>query len=156
MSEAPSEADSETDVYKQVRIGPKKLDIPENWGVVQLGEVAEMHKGRSPTPKSDNSLFGGDINWVKIKEISENNKLITETEETVTEKGAKKSRLFPEGTLVIGIYGASRGGVSLLGMQACSHEGVVGVFDLNDDVDLNYLYYYLLYQNLNDMGHGAA
>jgi len=142
--------------FQTVQIGPKTHQIPTSWEISQLGEVAKMHKGRSPMPKSDKSLFDGEINWVKISEISKYHKLITDTEETVTKKGAEKSRIFPKGTLVIGIYGASRGGIAILDMKSCSHEGVVGIFSLDDTVDKNYLYYFLSNENLNELGHGAA
>ena len=141
--------------FQTVQIGPKTHQIPTSWEISQLGEVAKMHKGRSPMPKSDKSLFGGEINWVKISEISKYHKVIKNTEETVTKKGAEKSRIFPKGTLVIGIYG-TLGGIAILGMQSCSHEGVVGIFSLDDTVDKNYLYYFLSNENLNELGHGAV
>jgi len=146
----------EKEGFKEVRIGPEKKAIPSDWKLKRMEDIVEFHKGRSPMPKSDSSLFGGDLPYLKIVDISNSEKYIRETEEHVTEKGAKESRLFPEGVLVVSIYGATRGKIRILKTDSYSHEGVVGFYDLKKSIDKEFLYYLLQNKNLGSRGHGAA
>lgn len=131
-------------------------NFPSEWDTRKLEDICEMHKGRSPMPKSDDSLFGGNIPYIKIGDMTDNKKYVSTTEDTVTEKGKEESRVFDKNTLVIAIYGATRGKLCILDMNCCTHEGIVGFTNLSDDINVEFLYYFLKSLDLNRRGHGGA
>lgn len=97
------------------------------------------------------------IPWVKSGELEDN--IIFHTEEYITQAGLDNSsaKIFPAGTLLIALYGATIGKLSFLGIDAATNQAVCGLFE-NEKVSLKYLYYYLLYQrpNLIKLGVGGA
>ncbi len=102
-------------------------DAPEHWIHAQLGEVLDVIRGASPRPKGDPRYFGGAIPWVMISDISrEKGKYLTKTRDTVTEEGAKKSRLMNKGTLIL----SNSGTVcvpKILSVSGCIHDGFVAL-----------------------------
>ena len=92
----------------------------------KLGEVAVIKSGSTPD-RSRSDFYGGSIPWVKTGEVK--GQLIMATEESVTETGrlAARLQLFPEGAIVIAMYGQgkTRGQSAPLGIgatvnQACA------------------------------------
>lgn len=73
-----------------------------NWIEVELGEIFETVTGNTP-PKNDPENYGSDIPFVKPPEVI--NKPISEVEEFLTEKGAKKSRVLPKGSVLVTCIG---------------------------------------------------
>ncbi len=67
------------------------------------------------------------------------------------------AKIFPAGTLLIALYGATIGKLAFLGIDAATNQAVCGIFQ-NENVSLKYLYYYLLFQrpNLIKQGIGGA
>ncbi len=83
-------------------------ELPETWIVSKLGEVCFTTSGGTPSRKRDD-YYGGNIPWVKSGELSKG--LITKTEEYITEGAVNNSsaKIFPAGTLLIALYGATIG-----------------------------------------------
>lgn len=108
---------------KETEIGP----VPEHWDVVRLGEVAETTSGGTPSRKHP-EYFGGKIPWVKSGELSDN--LIRCTEESLTDAGLLNSnaKVFPKGTLLIAMYGATAGKVGILACEAATNQAVCAIF----------------------------
>lgn len=131
-------------------------ELPETWIVSKLGEVCFTTSGGTPSRKRDD-YYGGNIPWVKSGELSKG--LITKTEEYITEGAVNNSsaKIFPAGTLLIALYGATIGKLGFLGVDASTNQAICGIFK-NDVLDLNYLYYFL-YHNKNkliEQGAGGA
>ena len=85
--------------------------------------------------------------------------IIYDTEEKITEKAVKESsaKIFPEGTLLIALYGATIGKLGFLGVPAATNQAVCGIF-ANEKIDLQFLSYYLFHKR-NDLiaqGTGGA
>lgn len=94
-------------------------DIPEHWKVVKATRGFRVI-GSGTTPKADNpDFYGGDIQWVTTSELRET--LITETKQAVTEQALEEHsalKLYPVGTTLIAMYGATIGRLGTLGIQA--------------------------------------
>ncbi|MCC6351913.1 MAG: restriction endonuclease subunit S [Fimbriimonadaceae bacterium] len=94
-------------------------DIPEHWKVVKATRGFRVI-GSGTTPKADNpDFYGGDIPWVTTSELRET--LITETKQAVTEQALEEHsalKLYPVGTTLIAMYGATIGRLGTLGIQA--------------------------------------
>ena len=91
------------------------------------------------TPKTNNPDFwNGSINWINSGEV---NKLrITQASKTITELGLQKSatKMLSKGTTVIAITGATLGQVSLLEIDACANQSVIGIISKKWNKDYIY------------------
>jgi type I restriction enzyme S subunit len=115
----------------------------DDWQIHRADEIMEITRGASPRPKGDPELFGGNIPWVKIGDVDVKNARYTgETEDTVTEKGAKKSKLVEEGTLLVSNSGTC-GYPMFAGRQSCVHDGWLILRDYEDCLNAHYLYEYI-------------
>lgn len=112
------------------------------WNTVKLGEVCQIVRGSSPRPKGDPRYFGGDIPWIKISDVTKaDGKMLTETTETVTEEGAKRSRIVNPGELIV-TNSATIGVPIFLGIRGCIHDGFLAFLDVRPDVSLAWLYWF--------------
>ena len=122
----------------------------------KLGEICETTSGGTPNRKND-AYYGGHIPWVKSGELGKG--VIYDTEEKITEQAVKESsaKIFPKGTLLIALYGATIGKLGFLGVPAATNQAVCGIF-ANEKIDLQFLSYYLFHKR-NDLiaqGTGGA
>ncbi|ASJ01167.1 restriction endonuclease subunit S [Thermococcus gorgonarius] len=126
--------------FKKTELG----EIPEEWRVVRLGEVAEIRRGASPRPKGDPRYFGGEIPWIKISDISKYKKglYLIKTEDTVTEEGKSKSVYCTDGTLIVSNSGTiGEPAIIKTGKGGCIHDGFI-MINPRDGVDKIFLYYF--------------
>lgn len=127
------------------------------WKTEPLGNIAFMTSGGTPSRKNLGYYTNGTIPWVRSGELE--NGAIRDTEIKITQAGLNESsaKIFPKGTLLIALYGATIGKLAYLDIDACTNQAVCGIFE-NDKVTLKYLYYYLLFQrpNLVKQGIGGA
>ena len=128
-----------------------------NWKKEPLGKICKTTSGGTPSRKNQSYYQNGTIPWVKSGELENN--IITTSEEFITEEGLLNSsaKIFPAGTLLIALYGATIRKLAFLGIDAATNQAVCGIFQ-NENVSLKYLYYYLLFQrpNLIKQGVGGA
>lgn len=128
-----------------------------NWKKEPLGKICKTTSGGTPSRKNQSYYQNGTIPWVKSGELENN--IITTSEEFITEEGLLNSsaKIFPAGTLLIALYGATIGKLAFLGIDAATNQAICGIFQ-NEKVSLKYLYYYLLFQrpNLIKKGVGGA
>ena len=127
------------------------------WKIEPLGDIAFMTSGGTPSSKVSAYYENGTIPWVRSGELE--NGAIHDTEIKITQAGLDNSnaKIFPKGTLLIALYGATIGKLAYLGIDACTNQAVCGIFE-NDKVSLKYLYYYLLFHrpDLVKQGVGGA
>lgn len=123
---------------------------------VPLGDIFFTTSGGTPSRKNPD-FYNGYIPWIKSGELDKG--IIAKAEEYITEKAVKNSsaKLFPKGTLLIALYGATIGKLAFLGIDATTNQAICGIFD-NKEIDLKYLYFYLLFQRpkLIEVGIGGA
>ena len=116
-----------------------------------------MTSGGTPSKKHPEYYENGTIPWVRSGELE--NGAIRDTEIKITPAGLDSSsaKIFPKGTLLIALYGATIGKLAYLDIDACTNQAVCGIFE-NDKVSLKYLYYFLLFHrpDLVKQGIGGA
>lgn len=112
--------------------------IPEGWKVGTLGEFCKCLLGGTPS-RSKEEYWNGEVNWINSGEI--NKFRILEASEKITELGLAKSatKLLPQKTTVLAITGATLGQVSLLEIDTCANQSVIGVLE-NAEVPYEYIY----------------
>jgi type I restriction enzyme, S subunit len=115
--------------YKQTEVG----GIPEDWEAKSLGELGTVVRGGSPRPAGDPRYFNGSfIPWLTVAaltNISDHQIAVGKTVGFLTEEGAKRSRMLPEGTLIIANSGATLGVAKLLDVTCCANDGIAAVTD---------------------------
>ena len=131
-------------------------EVPKSWEIRKLGEVFFTTSGGTPSRKNPD-YYTGNIPWVKSGELDKG--LILDTEEKISELAVSKSsaKIFPAGTLLIALYGATIGKLGFLGVDAATNQAICGIFE-NEIVDLNFQRYFLLHKRhkLIEQGAGGA
>ncbi len=120
-------------------------ELPQSWRVVRLGDKGVAHTTSGGTPNRSNpNYYGGDIPWVKSGELVDN--LIHDTEEKITWQGLKDSsaKIFPPGTLLVAMYGATAGRTGILAVEATTNQAVCAIFPGKDFFNGYFLQYYLI------------
>ena len=113
-----------------------------DWPELKIGQIARVRRGASPRPKGDPRYFGGDIPWLKIRDVPEGTRYVTRTAEAVTEAGKAKSVFVGPGTLLLS-NSASVGRPVITKIGACIHDGWLVLDQLAQSVDQSYLYWAL-------------
>jgi len=118
--------------------------IPLAWEWVNLGDVCDTTSGGTPSRK-ESKYYGGSIPWVKSGELKHN--IIIDTEEKITEEAIKNSstKIFPKGTLLIALYGATIGKLAFLGVAAATNQAVCGIYE-NENISSKFLFNYLFFK----------
>jgi type I restriction enzyme S subunit len=131
-------------------------DLPENWIETTLGEVALWGSGGTPN-RNISEYYGGKIPWFKTGELNEG--IVTEAEEYLTDDGLKNSsaKIFPKGSIMIAMYGATIGKCAILGVDGSTNQACA-VAQPRKEVEPLYLFHYLRSQkqNIIDKGKGGA
>jgi type I restriction enzyme S subunit len=88
-----------------------------------------------------------------------NDGFINNTEETITRVGLENSnaKIFPAGTLLIALYGATVGKLGVLYIDAATNQAICAITP-SGEIDREYLFFYLLLQrdNLLKISFGGA
>ena len=130
--------------------------IPDTGTKNQLGSLL---KHLVEDLKRNNREFyeGGTINWFKTGELV--TKYLYNSEEKITEKALKASsaKLFPKETLLVAMYGATIGKMSILKKESATNQTCCAILP-NENYDTEYLYYQLsfLRNKLINRGAGGA
>ena len=119
-------------------------NLPPNWSWVKLGDVCYTTSGGTPS-RGNIEYYNGTIPWVKSGELDKG--LILDTEEKISEEALKNSsaKLFPKGTLLIALYGATIGKLAFLGVEAATNQAVCGIYK-NENIDSNFLFNFLFFK----------
>ena len=125
--------------------GQNGRSLPEGWEWMTIGDVADTTSGGTPSRKYP-QYFEGTIPWVKSGELGDG--LVSFVEETITETAIKNSsaKLFPAGTVLVALYGATVGKVGILNMDAATNQAVCALFPKNNLFTAKYMFYWLMSQ----------
>ncbi|MBY8168079.1 restriction endonuclease subunit S [Vibrio fluvialis] len=113
-----------------------------SWPLVKLGDLFKVTSGGTPSRKKSEYYDGGDIHWVKTGDL--HNKYVRTASEFITQEGldGSSARLYPKGTVLVAMYGATIGACSILDIEAATNQACAA-FTPTDKVDPVFLYYLL-------------
>lgn len=135
------------DEYEIIEHG-KFSSLPNGWLQVKISDICITSSGGTPS-RVKKEYYEGNIPWVKSGELEDN--FISKTQEFLSDIGLKHSsaKIFPIGTVLLAMYGATVGKTAILEIEACTNQAICGLF--HDDKILNneYLFFYL--QSKRDM-----
>ena len=112
--------------------------IPEGWRVTTIGKVCKCELGGTPS-RANKHYWGGNIAWINSGEV--NKFRICQASEYITEEGLNHSatKILPAKTTVLAITGATLGQVSLLEIDSCANQSVVGITE-NEQIPYTFIY----------------
>lgn len=117
--------------------------IPVHWETWKVTH-GFRYIGSGTTPKSDNdAYYGGDVPWVTTSELRENQ--IDKTIKKLTKTAIRDYpalRLYPVGTLLFAMYGATIGRLGILGIPATVNQACAA-FSQPTTLDPKFTYYWL-------------
>ena len=134
-----------------------KREIPKGWNISLIKDFATTYSGG--TPKSTNIEYynNGEIAWINSGEL--NSPIITKTTNYITKCGLENSsaKLYPSNSILVAMYGATAGKVSLLTFEACSNQAVCGIIPTIENM-LYYVYFHIssLYSQFITLSTGSA
>lgn len=133
------------------------ISNPKKWPTRRMGDIFKITSGGTPSRKKSENFENGTIPWVKTGDL--NVPVLTYTVECITEMGLQNSsaKLFPVGTVLLAMYGATIGAVSILGIEACSNQACAAFLPV-DTISPIYLYFFLFLQKQHfiKLGVGGA
>ena len=156
--EVQQEIVAEIDGYQKVIDGARAvvenyrphIVVDPEWPVVVVGEICDIVRGSSPRPKGSSHFYGGPIPRLMVADITRDGMHSTPKIDSLTAAGAARSRPMNKGDVVITVSG-NPGLPTILAVDACIHDGFVGLRNLREDVNCEYLYWNLL---SNHQAHG--
>lgn len=135
----------------------KKRIIPSGWELKKIRDIASTGSGGTPLSTNKENYEGGTIPWINSGEVY--GYKINSTESFITQKGLNSSsaKLFPKGSILIAMYGATAGKSSILNFEAATNQAICSIV-LNNDYNHYFLKYYLdlLYDYLVGVSTGSA
>ncbi len=116
--------------------------IPDTWVWTTITQLGELNRGKSKhRPRNDPSLYGGKYPFVQTGDVRAADGVLTEYNQTYSDKGLAQSRLWPMGTMCITIA-ANIAETAILGIDACFPDSVVGFIPQNECVSVEYIEFF--------------
>jgi len=105
----------------------KLLDKVEKF---KLSDLYDTSSGGTPS-RTNAEFFTGEINWFKSKELTDS--ILLESEEKITEVAVDKSsaKLFPAGSVIMAMYGATIGKLGLLSQPSTTNQACCAIIEKN-------------------------
>jgi type I restriction enzyme S subunit len=112
-----------------------------------ISKIAKSTSGGTPN-RGNAEYYNGNIPWLKSGEL--NDSIIKTCSEFITDEGLKNSsaKLFPKGTLLVAMYGATAGKTGILSFEASTNQAVCALFQ-NTKVERDYLHWFLKQHRIN-------
>lgn len=141
--------------YKLVKsLFGKYEEIPEEWNLAKLGNHSTLFVPMRDKPKK----FGGEVDWLRIEDFDGKYVSHSKSNQKVSLETIKemKLRVYPVGTVLCSCS-ATIGAYAITARELITNQTFIGIYP-NDDLDKEFLYYYLNTQtnNLIKIGSGTT
>lgn len=115
------------------------VENDKNWNINRLGGVLKTTSGGTPSKSHSEYYEGGTIPWVNSGDLHQ--MYIYSVQKFITQEGVDNSsaKLFPINSVLIAMYGATVGEVSILKIESTTNQAVCCIFP-NDAYDSIFLY----------------
>ncbi|EOB3230915.1 restriction endonuclease subunit S [Campylobacter upsaliensis] len=133
--------------------------IPHHWEVARSGLIYK-NISSGTTPQSDNDEYykNGNIFWINSGDL--NDSVLTNSKNKITQKAMmaySALKISPKGSLIIAMYGATIGKVSILGIDACTNQACCVLCE-SKYLNTRFVFYYFIAkrQDLISMAYGGG
>jgi type I restriction enzyme S subunit len=147
-------------LYSQQGAGllSEEILLPQGWARCTLGDIGRWTSGGTPSRRNP-AYFGGGIPWVKTGEL--NDSVVRSSEETISDEGIRNSaaKVFPSGTLLVAMYGATIGMTGILSIDASTNQACAALLPTSGNIEsMRYFQLFLQSQRreLREAGQGGA
>lgn len=132
----------EADIFMASVLNDVFEELEEKYQFEKIGNLSKTTSGGTPK-RNEKTYWNGNIGWLKSGEL--NDGYITEVEEFITEIGVNKSsaKLFPKGTLLIAMYGATVGKLGILEIETTTNQAICGILNDKNKFEIKYMFYFL-------------
>jgi type I restriction enzyme, S subunit len=113
----------------------------DSWPLRMLGSVADVQSGGTPL-KARPDFWNGGIAWYSSGELNQKHTFAPERTISAAGLSSSNAKLFPEGSLLIGMYDTAAMKMSILERDAAFNQAVAGVKP-NGAVDIEFIMYAL-------------
>jgi len=131
--------------------------LNKKYQTVPLSKVVDTSSGGTPS-RTNPQYYGGEIPWLKSGEL--NDPIITKAEEFITEEGLKNSsaKVFPKGTLLVAMYGATAGKTGILEIDASTNQAVCSITPKDTNINTDFLFWFFRAHRFHfiDISRGGA
>ncbi|KQO18073.1 restriction endonuclease subunit S [Paenibacillus sp. Leaf72] len=126
------------------------------WVKKKIREIGDTSSGGTPS-RSIPTYFNGNIPWVTTSELNDNYIRSTAEKITVDALNNSSAKLFPKGTVLMAMYGATIGKLGILDVDATTNQACCALF-FNKDIDSKFMYFLLHYlrAEIIELGSGAG
>ena len=119
--------------------------IPEHWEIRKISRSFKVI-GSGTTPPAGSEVYynEGTINWINTGDL--NDSVLTSCSKKITQQALDEFstlRVYPEGSVIIALYGATIGKLSILAIQGCTNQACC-VLTSSDHYDNKYMFFWLL------------
>lgn len=125
-------------------------EIPKHWELRKIGRSFKIiGSGTTPTSGREEYYQHGNIPWVLTGDL--NDDYLSQTSKSITEKAFEEHsalKKFPVGSLVIAMYGATIGRLSLLEIEATTNQACCVLAD-SSFFSIKFLFYWFLSNRSN-------
>lgn len=139
----------ELDQYQAIIDGAQKIvdnwkptfKINPNWEKVKIGDICEIQSGGTPS-RNNKEYWNGDIDWYSSGEL--NNFYTSTSKEKITKQGLDNSnaKIFPKGSLLIGMYDTAAFKMSILNEDAAFNQAISAI---KPNIKINMLFLLLYF-----------
>lgn len=109
----------------------------DDWVEKKLGELSEVQSGGTPL-RHKSEYWGGDIAWYSSGELNDLYTITPQRHITDMGLGNSNAKLFPKGSLLIGMYDTAALKMSILDRDAAFNQAVAGMKP-NENIDLVFM-----------------
>jgi type I restriction enzyme, S subunit len=132
--------------------------LPVGWGWFKVGSICDVVRGGSPRPAGDPKLYGGNIPFLKVADITATSEpYLKSYTYTITEAGLSKTRQIEPNTLLLSNSGATLGVPKICLISATMNDGVAAFLGISKNT---LLYHYYFWESktefLRNIDQGAA
>lgn len=161
--EVQEEIVKELDSYQAVIDGAQKvvdnwkpiLPINNSWQFAKLMDICEIQSGGTPLRNINEYWENGDIPWYSSGEL--NTSYTIDSNDKITKLGLQNSnaKLFPKGSLLIGMYDTAAFKMSILDRDGTFNQAICGIKP-NEKINMYFLYLYFLSKREEYLKHRAG
>ena len=111
------------DSFEESELG----EVPRGWRIASLRDCCNKIESGGTPKRSAIEYWNGRYSWLTSGEVR--NPIVFETKETITDEGLEGSsaKLWPSGTTVIAMYGATAGEVCLIASPMTANQACCGL-----------------------------
>ena len=119
-------------------------EIPEHWELNKISQSFEQI-GSGTTPKSGSEIYyeNGTVNWINTGDL--NDAYLTSCKRKVTPEALRHHslKIYPVGSIVIAMYGATIGKISILKIPGCTNQACC-VLNKSKFLETRFLFYWFI------------